>query len=154
MLKKAGIVVLGAAAGMLSLAPLASAGEASHGGGHDNDHGHHGEHDRDRGHGHRGGGDCGDFALSQGDSLVNASNLLANADVEDIAILGSNSGDDDDCGGGGRGHGRDGGHGHGGGHRGGGDGDTAVSQGNSLINASNLLANADVSDIAVLGSNS
>ena len=49
MLKKAGMVVLGATAGMISLAPLASAGEAhSHGG----DHGNHGQHESRA-------GDCG-----------------------------------------------------------------------------------------------
>jgi hypothetical protein len=154
MLKKAGIVVLGATAGMLSLAPLASAGEASHGG-HDHDRGHHGEHDRDP---HRGGGDCDKIAYSRGDSLVNLSNVLANADVQDVNVASIDGGGNEGCGG--DDDDRDGRHGHrhhdddhdgDRGDRGGRGGDrVAISEGDSLVNASNLLANPTLEDINVL----
>jgi hypothetical protein len=156
MLKKAGIVVLGATAGMLSLAPLASAGEApSHGGDHGN-HGHHhdGDHDRDRGH--RGGGDCDRTAISSGDRLVSLDNLASNLDVDNVNVLSEDNSRDNDCDGG-RG-GRGGRHGHGG-HgdrdrdrdRDGGGGDrTAISSGDRLISADNILANASLDNINVL----
>jgi ABC-type Zn2+ transport system substrate-binding protein/surface adhesin len=97
MLKKAGIVVLGAAAGMGVLAPAAFAGEAPHEGhskswDHDKDHGHHHGHghdrdkdrDRDRDRG------CGDVADARGSSgLVNAPNALSNADISRLNILAS-----------------------------------------------------------------
>jgi hypothetical protein len=142
MLKKAGMVVLGATAGMLSLAPLASAGEMP---AHDNG-GHHGEH-HDGGHGR---GDCSDVAFSQGDRLISLDNIASNAEISHVNVLAqdnSRGGDCDDRGGreGRGGHGRDGGGGDGG-------GDVAFSQGNRLISADNLLANADVSHVNVLAS--
>ena len=154
MLKKAGIVVLGATAGMLSLAPLASAGEATtHGG----DHGHHGsssDHDNDR---HRGGGgDCDKFAGSSGDRLVSLDNLASNLDVDNINVLSQDNSRDHDCDGdrggrGGRGgHGGHGGHGHGDGDRDGGGDRVAFSNGNRLISADNILANASLDNINVL----
>lgn len=148
MLKKAGMVVLGATAGMLSLAPLASAGEApSHGGDHGN-HGHHHDDDGDRGH-RGGGGDCDKTAISSGNRLVSLDNLASNLDADNINVLSQDNSRDSDCGGGGRG-GRDG-HGHGGhgGHGGGGD-RTAISSGDRLISADNILANASLDNINVL----
>ena len=160
MLKKAGIVVLGATAGMLSLAPLASAGEApSHGGDHGN-HGHHHDDDGDRGH-RGGGGDCDKTAISSGNRLVSLDNLASNLDADNINVLSQDNSRDSDCDGdrGGRG-GRDGhghgGHGHGGhGHGGHGDRDgggdrTAISSGDRLISADNILANASLDNINVL----
>jgi hypothetical protein len=82
MLKKAGMVVLGATAGMLSLAPLASAGEApSHGG----DHGHHGQHESHV-------GDCGASAVSggqgnSGSQLIGANNVNVQAPINQLGIL-------------------------------------------------------------------
>jgi hypothetical protein len=149
MLKKAGIVVLGATAGMLSLAPLASAGEApSHGG----DHGNHGHHDDDH-RGHRGGGDCDKTAISSGNRLVSLDNLASNLDADNINVLSQDNSRDSDCDGdrGGRG-GRDG-HGHGGhghGDRDGGGDRTAISSGDRLISADNILANASLDNINVL----
>jgi hypothetical protein len=154
MLKKAGIVVLGATAGMLSLAPLASAGEApSHGGDHGN-HGHHHDDDGDRGH-RGGGGDCDKTAISSGNRLVSLDNLASNLDADNINVLSQdNSRDSDsDCDGGrgGRdGHGH-GGHGHGGhGGRDGGGDRTAISSGDRLISADNILANASLDNINIL----
>ena len=148
MLKKAGIVVLGATAGMLSLAPLASAGEApSHDRGHD--HGSHGHHDDgDRGH-RGGGGDCDKTAISSGNRLVSLDNLASNLDADNINVLSQDNSRDSDCDGdrGGRG-GRDG-HGHGGHGHGGGD-RTAISSGDRLISADNILANASLDNINVL----
>ena len=149
MLKKAGMVVLGATAGMLSLAPLASAGEAGH-----HDGGHHGQHES-----HSGGADCGASAVSggqgnSGSQLIGANNINLQAPINQLGVL---SRQDDDCGGHhGDGHrgGHHGGHGHGHGRDGGDDGDgggdVAFSQGNRLISADNLLANADVSHVNVL----
>lgn len=132
MLKKAGIVVLGATAGMLSLAPLASAGEApSHGGDHGN-HGHH--HDNDGHHGHRGGGDCDKTAISSGNRLVSLDNLASNLDADNVNVLSQDNSRDSDCDGG-----RDGG-----GDR------TAISSGDRLISADNILANASLDNINVL----
>ncbi|WP_433029338.1 hypothetical protein [Actinomycetospora sp. CA-053990] len=151
MLKKAGIVVLGATAGMLSLAPLASAGEApSHGGDHGN-HGHHHDHDGDRGH-RGGGGDCDKTAISSGNRLVSLDNLASNLDADNINVLSQDNSRDSDCGdGGGRG-GHDGhdGHGHGGHGRDGGGDRTAISSGDRLISADNILANASLDNINVL----
>jgi hypothetical protein len=145
MLKKAGMVVLGATAGMLSLAPLANAGEATqHDGGH-GQHGEHGEH-HDGGHGH-GRGDCGDVAFSQGDRLLSLDNIASNASISHVNVLAQDNSRGGGCDDGDRG-GR-GGHGHGHG-RGEGGGDVAFSQGNRLISADNLLANADVSHVNVL----
>jgi len=148
MLKKAGIVVLGATAGMLSLAPLASAGEApSHDRGHD--HGSHGQHDDDH-RGHRGGGDCDKTAISSGNRLVSLDNLASNLDADNINVLSQDNSRDSDCDGD-RG-GRDGhGHGHGGhGGRDGGGDRTAISSGDRLISADNILANASLDNINVL----
>jgi hypothetical protein len=152
MLKKAGIVVLGATAGMLSLAPLASAGEApSHGGDHGN-HGHHHDDDGDRGH-RGGGGDCDKTAISSGNRLVSLDNLASNLDADNINVLSQDNSRDSDCdsGRGGRdGHGH-GGHGHGGhGDRDGGGDRTAISSGDRLISADNILANASLDNINVL----
>jgi hypothetical protein len=143
MLKKAGIVVLGATAGMLSLAPLASAGEApSHGG----DHGNHGHHHDDDGHrGHRGGGDCDKTAISSGNRLVSLDNLASNLDADNVNVLSQDNSRDSDCGGG---HGGRDGHGHGG--RDGGGDRTAISSGDRLISADNILANASLDNINVL----
>ncbi|MDD7937703.1 hypothetical protein PHK61_04620 [Actinomycetospora lutea] len=149
MLKKAGMVVLGATAGMISLAPLASAGEDHQGGGHDH-HGHHAGHD----HGDRDGrgGDCSKFAGSNGDRLISLDNLASNATISDVNVLSRDRGGDGDCGGD-----RDRGHGHGHHHgdrdRDGGDNrKVAFSNGDRLISADNLLANADIRDINVLSS--
>lgn len=127
MLKKAGIVVLGATAGMLSLAPLASAGETPQTGHH---HGHHQEHDRDGG----GRGGCNEFAGSSGDRLLSLDNVASNLDISRVNVLASDeSVNGGGCGGGGRG-----------------GNSTAISQGDRLISADNLLANADVSRVNVL----
>lgn len=155
MLKKAGIVVLGATAGMLSLAPLASAGESPNRD-HNDDHGH-GQHwdndDHGHGHGHRGGGDCDKTAISSGNRLVSLDNLASNLDADNINVLSQDNSRDRDCDGdrGGRGgrHGH-GGHGHGGHDRDGGGDRTAISSGDRLISADNILANASLDNINVL----
>ncbi|MHC1563626.1 hypothetical protein ACR9E3_32135 [Actinomycetospora sp. C-140] len=131
MLKKAGMVVLGATAGMLSLAPLANAGEApSHGGDHDNG-GHHWQHD---GHGHDGHGsrgDCDKTAISSGDRLVSLDNVASNATISHVNVLAEDNSRGGDCdGAGGR--------------------KTAISSGDRLISADNLLANPDLSHVNVL----
>jgi hypothetical protein len=150
MLKKAGIVVLGATAGMLSLAPLASAGEApSHGGDHGNHGHHHDDDDGDRGH-RGGGGDCDKTAISSGNRLVSLDNLASNLDADNINVLSQDNSRDSDCDGGRDGHGH-GGHGHGGhGGRDGGGDRTAISSGDRLISADNILANASLDNINVL----
>lgn len=87
MLKKAGIVVLGATAGMLSLAPLASAGEASHG--HDNDnHRSHSSSDCDGASARQGG------QLNTGDQVVGVNNVNVQAPINQIGVL-SDLDDDD-----------------------------------------------------------
>ncbi|MDD7966927.1 hypothetical protein [Actinomycetospora lemnae] len=87
MLKKAGIVVLGATAGMLSLAPLASAGEA----------GHH--HDEDRSH--SSSSDCGASAVqggqaNTGNQLVGVNNTNVQAPINQLGVLSSLDSDCDD----------------------------------------------------------
>jgi hypothetical protein len=146
MLKKAGMVVLGATAGMLSLAPLASAGEAaSHGG----DHGHHGQHESHA-------GDCGASAVSggqgnSGSQLIGANNVNVQAPINQLGVLAVQ---DDDCGGGHGGHGGHGRHGHG---RDGGDegGATAVSggqsnSGNQLLGLNNVNAQVPINQLGIL----
>jgi hypothetical protein len=153
MLKKAGMVVLGATAGMLSLAPLASAGEApSHGG----DHGNHGQHES------RAGGDCASAVSGgQGNSgrqLIGANNVNVQAPINQLGVLAEQH---SDCGGGhgGHGHGRHGGHGHDRdgdrGDRGGRGGASAVSggQGNSgdqLIGLNNVNAQIPINQLGIL----
>ncbi|GLZ46801.1 hypothetical protein Acsp06_29860 [Actinomycetospora sp. NBRC 106375] len=146
MLKKAGMVVLGATAGMLSLAPLANAGEApSHG---DNgDHGHHWQHDGHGHDGHGGRGDCDKFAGSAGDRLVSLDNVASNATISHVNVLAEDNSRSGDCDGDG---GRDGRHGHRGDRDGDGDRKVAFSAGDRLISADNLLANADLSHVNVL----
>lgn len=133
MLKKAGMVVLGATAGMLSLAPLASAGEApSHGG---DQGGHHWQQDDHRGdHGHR-GGSCDGGARG---SLVNVSDIACDANIGPINV----GGDQDN-----RGHGDHDGRGGRGGH----DGHGRHGHGDSLINVSDVLNNLNVEPINALG---
>jgi hypothetical protein len=97
MLKKAGIVVLGATAGMISLAPLASAGEA-----HDRHH--------DRAHSHS-SSECASATAvggrqgNTGSQLVGVNNTNIQAPINQLGVLSSyeNDCDDDDR----RGH-----HGH------------------------------------------
>jgi hypothetical protein len=154
MLKKAGMVVLGAAATMMSLSPAAFAGDAQpsdrdggdysqhndNWGDHDGDYGHHhGHHDGHHhgGHDRDGHGRCGDkLAFSGGGSLVDLSNLASNVDLSHVNVLSEDHSADNDCGG------RDG--------DGRGGDKAAISGGNSLVDASNLLANADVSHVNVL----
>ena len=83
MLKKAGIVVLGATAGMISLAPLASAGEAR-------DH----DHDHDRAHSHS-SSDCASATAvggrqgNTGSQLVGVNNTNIQAPINQLGILSS-----------------------------------------------------------------
>ena len=92
MLKKAGIVVLGATAGMISLAPLASAGEAR-------DH----DHDHDRAHSHS-SSDCASATAvggrqgNTGSQLVGVNNSNIQAPINQLGVLSSyeNDCDDDD----------------------------------------------------------
>ena len=123
MLKKAGIVVLGATAGVMSLSGMAFAGE-----GHSSDDSgskHHEHHDKDRGN------SCDKTAVSNGDRLLSLDNVASNLDISRLNVLGKDDSINfgDEC-----------------------KGDkTAVSQGDRLISADNLLANADVSRLNVLG---
>ena len=83
MFKKLGVVTVGVTAGLLAVAPLASAGEASH----DSDRSHsHGDHDGGHKKKHHGGSDCnvtGGSAEANGgiggDSVLG--NVLAQAPV-------------------------------------------------------------------------
>jgi hypothetical protein len=92
MLKKAGIVVLGATAGMISLAPLASAGEAR-------DH----DHDHDRAHSHS-SSDCASATAvggrqgNTGSQLVGVNNTNIQAPINQLGVLSAyeNDCDDDD----------------------------------------------------------
>lgn len=128
MLKKAGIVVVGAAAGVMTMSGVAFAGDApGHSSGSENHHGHH--------EGHHDSGRCGDkLAASGGHNLVDLSNVASNLDLSHVNILAS----DDSHGGGCHGHGDK----------------AAVSGGHNLVDASNLLANADVSHVNVLAQDS
>lgn len=124
MLKKAGIVVLGATAGVMSLSGMAFAGESEHSS-DDSGSRHHEHHDKDR------GGSCDKTAVSNGDRLLSLDNVASNLDISRLNVLGKDDSINfgDEC-----------------------KGDkTAVSQGDRLISADNLLANADVSRLNVLG---
>ena len=137
MLKKAGIVVLGATAGIMSFSGLAFAGESDASASASNDDSstskHHDEGD-DEGR-DRDGGSCDKIAASSGDRLLSLDNVASNLDISRLNVLGSDESVnlDEGCGGGG-------------GNK------AAVSQGDRLISADNLLANADVSRLNVLGS--
>jgi hypothetical protein len=128
MLKKAGIVVLGATAGVMSLSGMAFAGEAHS---DDSSSKHHEHHDGDKGHDRDRGGSCDKTAVSSGDRLLSLDNVASNLDISRLNVLGK----DDSINFGGECKGDK----------------TAVSQGDRLISADNLLANADVSRLNVLG---
>ncbi|PVZ08649.1 hypothetical protein [Actinomycetospora cinnamomea] len=151
MLKKAGIVVLGATAGMISLAPLASAGEA-----HDDDHDH-------RGHSHS-SSDCGASAVQRGQlntgdqGLLGINNTNIQAPINQLGVLSAYDndgcdGDDDERGGrGGRG-----GHGHGHGGRDDNDGGGASAEqrgqlntGDQLIGINNTNIQAPINQLGIL----
>ncbi|MEJ2887759.1 hypothetical protein [Actinomycetospora aeridis] len=138
MLKKAGIVVLGATAGMLSLAPLASAGEAPQ---RNNDHGHH--HDGDHGGHHHGGHhkhDRGPRGCDGDAALLNVSCIGNDADINPINVGGDqvNVDDDDD-------DGRDGRDDRGG------PGGRFDDDDDALINVSDILQRPEVGPINALG---
>ena len=165
MLKKAGIVVLGATAGMISLAPLASAGEAR---GHDDDHGHS-----------RASSDCasatavGGRQANTGSQLVGVNNSNIQAPINQLGVLSSYENDcDDDDRHGRHGH-RHGGHDHGhrhGGHdhdherdrdrdRDGGSSSSAtavggdqINTGDQLIGINNTNIQAPINQLGVLSS--
>jgi hypothetical protein len=135
MLKKAGIVVLGATAGMLSLAPLASAGEAPQ---RNDDHGHHQGHDHDgHGHGHGHGPRGGSCDGGADATLLNISDIGCDAEVGPINLGGDQANVDRD--------GRDG-RGYDGDHRGHRHGDR-----DALINVSDILQNPTVNPVNALG---
>lgn len=131
MLKKAGIVVLGATAGIMSFSGMAFAGEsdADTSGDDSSTNRHHDDDGRDRD-----GGGCDKIAASSGDRLLSLDNVASNLDISRLNVLGSDKSVNfgDDC-------------------EGRGD-KAAVSEGDRLISADNLLANADVSRVNVLGS--
>jgi hypothetical protein len=150
MLKKAGIVVLGATAGMISLAPLASAGEASHG-------------DHDRAHSHS-SSDCASATAvggrqgNTGSQLVGVNNTNIQAPINQLGVLSSydNDCDDDDR----RGH-RGGHRGHGGrddhdDERGGSSatavGGDQVNTGDQLIGINNTNIQAPINQLGILSS--
>jgi hypothetical protein len=162
MLKKAGIVVLGATAGMISLAPLASAGEA-----------HHGHGDR----AHSSSDDCsgataiGGEQRNSGSQLVGINNTNLQAPINQLGVLSryDNDCDDDDNGRHGHrhgkhGHGGHGGHGHGGhGHDGRDDDDNdgggatavggrQVNTGDQLIGINNTNIQAPINQLGILSS--
>jgi len=87
MLKKAGIVVLGATAGMISLAPLASAGE-SHG---HRDHDNHSSSNCDGGATAYQGGQA-----NTGNQLIGVNNTNIQAPINQLGVLSSLNDDDDD----------------------------------------------------------
>ena len=132
MLKKAGIVVVGATAGVFALSGMAFAGEADKGS-DDESSSHHHDHDddddRDHGHDRDRGDRCGDrVAFSGGDNVIDASNLAANSNLDVLNIL-SSTGGDEGCEGGDR---------------------VAFSGGDNVVDASNLLANSDVDLLNIL----
>ena len=156
MLKKAGIVVLGATAGMISLAPLASAGEA-----------HHGHGDR----AHSSSDDCsgataiGGEQRNSGSQLIGINNTNLQAPINQLGVLSSydNDCDDDDNGRHGHRHGKHGhgGHGHGGRDDADGDNDgggaTAVggeqvNTGDQLIGINNTNIQAPINQLGILSS--
>lgn len=157
MLKKAGIVVLGATAGMISLAPLASAGEA-----------HHGHGDR----AHSSSDDCsgataiGGEQRNSGSQLIGINNTNLQAPINQLGVLSSydnDCDDDDDNGRHGHRHGKHGhgGHGHGGRDDADGDNDgggaTAVggeqvNTGDQLIGINNTNIQAPINQLGILSS--
>lgn len=158
MLKKAGIVVLGATAGMISLAPLASAGEAR-----DHDHDHARSHSSS---------DCASATAiggrqgNTGSQLVGVNNTNIQAPINQLGVLSGyeNDCDDDDDRGGHHGH--HGHHGHGGHDRHDGRDDddesgsssaTAVggdqiNTGDQLIGINNTNIQAPINQLGVLSS--
>ncbi|GAA4863535.1 hypothetical protein [Actinomycetospora straminea] len=157
MLKKAGIVVLGATAGMISLAPLANAGEAR-------DHGHDEHHSSS---------DCASATAvggrqgNTGSQLVGVNNTNLQAPINQLGVLSSydNDCDDDDRGGHRGGH-HGGHHGHGHGGRddndddgGGGSSSSAtavggdqINTGDQLIGINNTNIQAPINQLGVLSS--
>ena len=87
MLKKAGMVAVGAAAGMVVLTPAAFAGDApsssdsGHSWGHD--HGHHHGHSSDKGGASAHNGDC----LNGGDQLVGLNCTNVQAPINQLGVL-------------------------------------------------------------------
>ncbi|MFC5140806.1 hypothetical protein ACFPK1_21405 [Actinomycetospora rhizophila] len=156
MLKKAGMVVLGATAGMLTLAPLASAGEA----GHDHDsHRSHSSSDCDGASARQGG------QLNTGDQAVGVNNVNVQAPINQIGVLsrldsdGGRGGDCDDNDRKKHRHGHGHGHGHGGhdhdGRGEGGGGARAeqrgqVNTGDQLIGVNNVNVQAPINQLGVL----
>lgn len=130
MLKKAGIVVLGATAGVMSLSGMAFAGESGSSHDSDRDSSHHeGGRDRD------GGGCDNKIAASSGDRLLSLDNVASNLDLSRVNVLAQDESVNlQDCDGGSSGN------------------KAALSQGDRLISADNLLANADISRLNVLAS--
>lgn len=153
LLKKAGMVVLGAAAGVAALSGTAFAGEAPMTSGHD--HGHHHDHDRDHGrdHSHGGGngnasarnGDCANF----GDQLVGVNCVNVQAPINQLGVLSGydNSSDGD---------GRNGNARTGGDSDGGGNGNASarngdqVNFGDQLIGLNNINAQLPINQLGLL----
>ncbi|MDL5157437.1 hypothetical protein [Actinomycetospora termitidis] len=163
LLKKAGMVVIGAAAGVAALSGTAFAGDMPEKGGHDHSwdrdhgHGHHHGHDRDRdrdrgdndGNATAIGGDCANL----GDQLIGVNCVNVQAPISQLGVLSTYNNDDDGRDGrAGFGHGRDG-------RDGGGDNDgNATARGGDQINTgdqgllglNNVNIQAPISQLGVL----
>jgi hypothetical protein len=166
LLKKAGMVVLGAAAGVAALSGTAFAGDMPSSTGHDHSWGHDHDHDKDRDHGrdhsHGGGngnatargGDCANF----GDQLVGLNCVNVQAPINQLGILSAyDNSSDNDRDGGRNGNARTGGDRDGrGGDRDGGNGNaTAVGGnqanfGNQLIGLNNINAQLPINQLGLL----
>jgi hypothetical protein len=167
LLKKAGMVVLGAAAGVAALSGTAFAGDyQGTSGGHDHSWGH--DHDKDRdhgrdhGHSHGGGngnatargGDCANF----GDQLVGLNCVNVQAPINQLGILSAyDNSSDGDRDGGRNGNARTGGdHGGRGGDRDGGNGNASAVGGNQanfgdqLIGLNNINAQLPINQLGLL----
>ncbi|WP_026205041.1 hypothetical protein [Actinomycetospora chiangmaiensis] len=161
LLKKAGMVVLGAAAGVAALSGTAFAGDwpgdsggQSQSWGHDHD----GDHGRDHGHGHSHGGngnasasngDCANF----GDQLVGLNCINVQAPINQLGVLSSYDNSSD------HGHGRNGNARTGDardGRDGGGNGNASARNGdsynfgNQLIGANGLNVQAPINQLGLL----
>jgi hypothetical protein len=157
LLKKAGMVVLGAAAGVAALSGTAFAGDMPTSTSHD--HGHHHHHDRDdenvggdtnpdepgNGNASASNGDCANF----GDQLVGLNCVNVQAPINQLGLLSDY--DNSSIGGGSNGNARVGGD-----STGGGNGNSSARNGDSvnfgdqLIGANGLNVQAPINQLGVL----
>ncbi|GLZ55180.1 hypothetical protein [Actinomycetospora sp. NBRC 106378] len=158
LLKKAGMVVLGTAAGVAALSGTAFAGDyqgtsgGDHGHSWDRDHGHHHSHDGGNGNASARTGDCANF----GDQLVGLNCIAVQAPINQLGLLSSYDNSSDDNGGGRNGNARTGGDRDGRDGDGGGNGNASARSGDQanfgdqLIGVNNVVAQLPINQLGIL----